>query len=240
MACILAAVLFGAQRQNPRDIDGVEEELTKTEPELALVRARLENARRDIKSTVRALGEVNNLAAENKRLDERIKGVKAAIRELEKRVTKSGQKAALQSKIEKLEAEAAAVAQAIARLREQKSDIDNRIELAGLEEFPRPYVSIECREKQVLLYAPGSGPQPITLPLSEEKQARIRDQIAKVAGLVIFVRGGGFHTTYRKVLAEVDGIVRRDAEGKIETALSFVPVQDFEDIAVHILLGGGP
>jgi len=239
MACILAAVLFGAQRQDPREVDGFEQELTKTEPQLALVRARLDGARREIKSIIRSYGEVSDLAAENGRLDQRIKALNEVIRKQEKNVTESQQKAALRKKIEKQEQEIATVAEAVARLKEQKSDIDNRIELAGLDDFPRPYVAIECKERLAVVYVPGVEPQPVTLPLPEEKRVGIRGRIAGVAGLVVFVRAAGFHTTYPKVLEEIDGIVRRDADGKIVTALSFVPVQDFEDIAVHILLGGG-
>lgn len=240
MACILAAVLYGAQRQPPPEVDRVEQALTETAPQLALVRARLDNARRDIKAHIRGFNDVKNLAADNHELGERIEALKDVIHEREKHMTDSRRSAALRMKIDELEGEIAVVDKAVAALRKQKSDIDNRVALVGLNEFPRPYISIECSERDVVFYAPEADPQPVTLPLSEDVRARIRGQIAQVAGLVVFVRAAAFGTTYRKVLEEVDGIVRRDSNGRIETALSFVPVQNFEDIAAHVFLGRGP
>jgi len=238
MACVLAAVLCAPQHEDAPDVTGLEEALAESEPQVDGIRDGVERAKEDIEKAVKNLAIAKNLLLENERLDQEINCLMKETERLGNCVSDAQEKAALLKTIEKLNRDIAENNEAIAELKQQKSNLENRIDLTGLEEFPRPYISIECNKDAVIIHVPGQAQQSTTLPLSETRTQKLRTQIAGVKGVVVFARASSFHTTYSKMIDKLDDVLKKSSDGEIDTALSFVPVSDSEDVSGHILLGG--
>jgi hypothetical protein len=158
---------------------------------------------------------------------------------LAKSVTESQERAALLKKIAARAAEVASFSNSVAQAVGQKNAIANRLVLTGMADFPRPYVSIVCGKESATVYAPKQPAKTIRPPIGGTDRAWLKTQLVTNRAVVVFARSSSFEDCYPKFFTEVLRIQDEEEQNKADVAVSFVPVQEHEDITGHILIGGG-
>ncbi len=202
------------------------------------LREKIEALKRKLAEMTRMKDSLRALELEKRQLEQEIESLTRDIARIEAGITKAQERVALRKTLSELEAELARLTEEIALLKKKKDDIENRLDLVGLGEFPRPYMSLEFKKDGVDAYAPGKEPAALRPPLAEARRTQLKEQIEEVGAVVFFVRSSGFET-YEEMLTAKDGILSKILLGKMEVSWSVIPIQDFEDISGHILLGGG-
>ena len=247
MTCVLAAVLFMSEKNAPPPVVASEaSRLAQLEPQVIVTRQRLEKISNRIKGTAALVSDRAQLTSNLERMAAEIARLNKEQAALTKNVSESQERSALLQKIAARNAELAALSNAIAQVAGQRAAIVNRVELAGMDEFPRPYVSIECSKDTAKVYAPKQPVRVIRPPLGDHARLAgddldwLRTQIVASRAVVVFARTESFEDCYWKCYGAVLKIQDDEENKKAEVAVSFVPIQNHEDITGHILLGGGP
>ena len=239
MACILATVVFVFPRDQVPDVSNLKKTLDESESQASEFSARVQKVKKDVNKLLSGLAQEKKIQERNHELHGRIEVLIKEKKRLELRISEAQWKAALEEKIRKLVTEIAQVDKEIKEIKKKSDYIKNRIELTGLDEFPRPYISVECKKDSVNLFIPESSPRTATLPLSGEESAWLKRKVSQVKGIVLFARSSSFQTSYVQMMSELTDIVEWTPSGELKTALSFVPILDSEDISGNIRLGGG-
>ena len=122
------------------------------------------------------------LALHSERIEADLARLRKEYNTLAKNVTEAQERAALLKKIAARTTEIAGLSNAVAQVAGQKTAIANRVELTGMDEFPRPYVSIECGKDSAKIYAPKQPVKTIRPPIGADDRARFSQAVAFVDG----------------------------------------------------------
>jgi hypothetical protein len=246
MACVLAATLLTSNdAPSPPKVDAADETaLAHLEVQSPVVGEKVAEIQKKIDAHLSALYDKEQTLKRVRELDAEIAALRNVRDELKASVSEAQERAAVLKMIAEKKAEAEALSNEVAKAQANIRAVVNRIELTGMDEFPQPYISIECKEKEATVYVPGLPERPIRPPVAEDAELSASDMewlqasVAKTKAVVIFARQGSFENCYWKVYPAVLKAQRAEKRQGNDVAMAFVPIQDSEDITGHILRGG--
>ena len=246
MACVLAAVLLTSSNDKPPPKVDVADEATlgQLEPQVPGFKRSLDLARKRIEDQAAMLNDKELLASRIREIEAEIERSRKTHDELKNAVSEAQERAALLASISSKAAEMATLSNEISKVKSDIKAVANRIDLIGMDEFPRPYVTVECTENEAAVYVPGQREKMLRLPLSkdaelsETDQEWLRSQVVETKAVVVFARQSSFESCYMKFYSAILTIQRAEEKRNRSVAIAFVPIQDHEDIAGHILRGG--
>jgi hypothetical protein len=246
MACVLAAVLLTSSNDKPPPKVAAADKvaLEQLEPQVPAFKKSLDLARKRIEDHAAMLSDKDQIESRITDIELEIARSRKTCDELKKNVSEAQERAALLASISGKAVEMSALSNEISKVVSDIKAVANRIELVGMDEFPRPYVSIECKGEDATVYVPGQSERILRPPmakgaeLSGTDQEWLRKQVVEVKAVVVFARQASFENCYMKFFSAILNIQREEEKRNKNVAIAFVPIQDHEDIAGHILRGG--
>jgi len=237
IACVLAAVLFMSEQEappialNPNDVAAV----TAMESQVTEVKARLEGIRGRIEKAVAIVKDTEMMKVRIESIELELARLRKETKLLAGSVSESQERAALVRQIADKTKEASVLSNEVKKVEGLLNEMANSIELSGLDQFPQPYVSIDCGKEEAKIYSPRQAVRTFRLPLTDAESTWLRKQVELCQAVIVFARAASFDKSYW----EFRKVVKAIQEDNARMAVSYVPIQDHESVAKYIQIGVG-